>query len=80
MKAWPMKKSAAAQRSGGTLMAYRGQQASGDPLLEPGAWDLTAHLCVESVDAAAAAVDAAPHQISIRVVLGSENFIIDNDG
>ena len=45
----------APQRSGGTLMAYRGQQASGDPLLEPGAWDLTAHLCTESVDAAAAA-------------------------
>jgi len=45
----------APQRSGGTLMAYRGQQASGDPLLEPGAWDLTAHLCIESVDAAAAA-------------------------
>jgi SAM-dependent MidA family methyltransferase len=45
----------APQRSCGTLMAYRGQQASGDPLLEPGAWDLTAHLCVESVDAAAAA-------------------------
>jgi SAM-dependent MidA family methyltransferase len=45
----------APQRSGGTLMAYRGQRASGDPLLEPGAWDLTAHLCIESVDAAAAA-------------------------
>ncbi|MEY3464121.1 MAG: hypothetical protein RLZZ468_1899, partial [Cyanobacteriota bacterium] len=45
----------APQRSAGTLMAYRGQQASGDPLLEPGAWDLTAHLCIESVDAAASA-------------------------
>jgi len=45
----------APQRSKGTLLAYRGQQASGDPLLEPGAWDLTAHLCVESVNAAAAA-------------------------
>jgi SAM-dependent MidA family methyltransferase len=44
----------APQRSNGTLMAYRGQQASDDPLLEPGAWDLTAHLCIESVDAAAA--------------------------
>ena len=44
----------APQRSNGTLLAYRGQQATGDPLLEPGAWDLTAHLCVESVDAAAA--------------------------
>jgi SAM-dependent MidA family methyltransferase len=45
----------APQRSNGTLMAYRGQQASGDPLLEPGAWDLTAHLCVESVEAGAVA-------------------------
>lgn len=45
----------APQRSSGTLLAYRGQQASGDPLLEPGAWDLTAHLCIESVDSAAAA-------------------------
>ena len=45
----------APQRAGGTLMAYRGQQATGDPLLEPGAWDLTAHLCIESVDAAASA-------------------------
>lgn len=45
----------APQRSAGTLMAYRGQQASGDPLQEPGAWDLTAHLCIESVDAAASA-------------------------
>lgn len=44
----------APQRSGGTLMAYRGQQASDDPLADPGAWDLTAHLCIESVNAAAA--------------------------
>ncbi|MEB3327325.1 MAG: SAM-dependent methyltransferase [Synechococcus sp.] len=43
----------APQRSAGTLMAYRGQQASGDPLQDPGCWDLTAHLCIESVDAAA---------------------------
>jgi SAM-dependent MidA family methyltransferase len=45
----------APQRSNGTLMAYRGQQASDDSLADPGAWDLTAHLCIESVDAAAAA-------------------------
>ncbi len=45
----------APQRSGGTLMAYRHQQASSDPLQEPGRCDLTAHLCIESVDAAAAA-------------------------
>jgi SAM-dependent MidA family methyltransferase len=41
-------------RADGTLLAYRGQQASGDLLLEPGHWDLTAHLCLESLDAAAA--------------------------
>jgi SAM-dependent MidA family methyltransferase len=39
----------APQRSNGTLMAYRAQRASSDPLLEPGQWDLTAHLCIESV-------------------------------
>jgi SAM-dependent MidA family methyltransferase len=50
----------APQRSGGTLMAYRGQQASGDPLLEPGSWDLTAHLCIESVEAAAIACGWQP--------------------
>jgi len=45
----------APSRSGGTLMAYRGQRASADPLLEPGHWDLTAHLCLESLQQAAAA-------------------------
>lgn len=45
----------APQRSRGTLMAYRAQQASADPLLEPGHWDLTAHLCLESLVSAAAA-------------------------
>ena len=43
------------QRSSGTLMAYKGQQASPDPLLQPGHWDLTAHLCLESLERAAAA-------------------------
>ncbi len=43
------------QRSSGTLMAYRGQQASPDPLRQPGHWDLTAHLCLESLQQAAAA-------------------------
>ncbi|HYP03261.1 MAG TPA: SAM-dependent methyltransferase, partial [Cyanobium sp.] len=42
-------------RRDGTLMAYRGQRANGDPLLEPGQWDLTAHLCLESLQQAAAA-------------------------
>ena len=45
----------APQRANGTLMAYRRQVASSDPLLDPGAWDLTAHLCIESVCAAAIA-------------------------
>ncbi|KEF42770.1 MAG: hypothetical protein ER33_04325 [Cyanobium sp. CACIAM 14] len=43
----------APQRARGTLMAYRRQQASDDPLREPGHWDLTAHLCLESLEAAA---------------------------
>ncbi len=45
----------APQRSGGTLMAYRRQRASDDPLREPGLWDLTAHLCLESLETAARA-------------------------
>jgi SAM-dependent MidA family methyltransferase len=45
----------APQRSQGTLMAYRQQRASQDPLLEPGHWDLTAHLCIDSLNAAASA-------------------------
>lgn len=44
----------APQRSNGTLMAYRQQQASTDPLQDPGHWDLTAHLCLESLERAAA--------------------------
>lgn len=47
-------------RSQGTLMAYRDQRASGDPLLEPGAWDLTAHLCLECLDADASAAGWLP--------------------
>ena len=39
----------APQRSNGTLMGYSHQQACSDPLVEPGAWDLTAHLCIESL-------------------------------
>lgn len=39
----------APRRSNGTLMAYRRQQASSDPLQDPGAWDLTAHLCIETL-------------------------------
>ncbi|MFZ9850368.1 MAG: class I SAM-dependent methyltransferase [Vulcanococcus sp.] len=45
----------APQRSSGTLMAYRRQRASDDPLLQPGHWDLTAHLCLESLISAAEA-------------------------
>jgi SAM-dependent MidA family methyltransferase len=40
-------------RADGTLLAYRGQRMSADPLLEPGQWDLTAHLCLESLERAA---------------------------
>lgn len=47
----------APQRSMGTLMAYRAQQASADPLRDPGCWDLTAHLCLESLVTAATAAD-----------------------
>jgi len=44
----------APQRSNGTLMAYRNQQASTELLQEPGCWDLTAHLCLETLEQAAA--------------------------
>ncbi|MFM7086016.1 MAG: class I SAM-dependent methyltransferase [Cyanobium sp.] len=50
----------APQRSNGTLMAYRAQQASHDPLLDPGHWDLTAHLCLESLSRAAATTGWRP--------------------
>ncbi len=43
----------APQRSNGTLMAYRAQRASADPLVDLGQADLTAHLCIESLEAAA---------------------------
>jgi len=42
----------APQRPAGTLMAYRGQAASGDPLVAPGEADLTAHLCIETLERA----------------------------
>ena len=45
----------APSRSDGTLMAYRQQRAYADPLLEPGLCDLTAHLCIEQLEAAARA-------------------------
>jgi len=38
-------------RASGTLLAYRDQRASGDLLGEPGHWDLTAHLCLETLEA-----------------------------
>ncbi|EAQ69228.1 hypothetical protein RS9917_12330 [Synechococcus sp. RS9917] len=50
----------APQRSGGTLMAYRQQRASPDPLQEPGCWDLTAHLCLETLEQAALAAGWQP--------------------
>jgi SAM-dependent MidA family methyltransferase len=45
----------APSRGDGTLMAYRQQQASADPFLSPGEWDLTSHICVEAAQEAAAA-------------------------
>jgi SAM-dependent MidA family methyltransferase len=36
-------------------LAYRDQRASSDPLRDPGHWDLTAHLCLESLERTAAA-------------------------
>ena len=45
----------APQRSNGTLMAYRAQQACADPLEAPGEADLTAHLCIDSLERAAVA-------------------------
>jgi SAM-dependent MidA family methyltransferase len=47
-------------RADGTLLAYRQQRASSDPLLDPGAWDLTAHLCLESLEEAAVATGWRP--------------------
>ena len=41
------------QRCSGTLLAYRNQQASPDPLRDPGHWDLTAHLCLDTLQQAA---------------------------
>jgi len=45
----------APSRPAGTLLAYRDQRASPDPLRDPGHWDLTAHLCLESLERSAAA-------------------------
>ena len=52
MEAW---RYYAPNRSNGTLMAYRNQVASSNPLQEPGQWDLTAHLCIDSLQEAAIA-------------------------
>jgi len=50
----------APQRRNGTLMAYRAQRATDDPLRDPGQWDLTAHLCLESLEQAASAAGWTP--------------------
>lgn len=50
----------APSRCDGTLMAYRRQRAYADPLLQPGHCDLTAHLCVEQLEAAARASGWSP--------------------
>ena len=44
----------AARRSDGTLMAYQGGAAGLDPLASPGAQDLTSHVCIDTLDVAAA--------------------------
>ena len=44
----------AARRSDGTLMAYQGGAAGLDPLASPGTQDLTSHVCIDTLDAAAA--------------------------
>jgi len=38
-----------ARRSSGTLMAYKNNVASSDLLKQPGSWDLTSHLCIETL-------------------------------
>ena len=43
----------AARREQGTLMAYQRQQAAADPLSRAGQQDLTAHLCIDTLQAAA---------------------------
>ena len=43
-----------ARRSNGTLMAVQAQRAGLSPLQEPGSQDLTAHICIETVEDAAA--------------------------
>ena len=50
----------APRRADGTLMAYRDQRACSDPLRDPGRWDLTAHLCLESLERAAVAAGWQP--------------------
>jgi len=50
----------APQRSAGTLMAYRNQGASADPLQDPGHWDLTAHVCIDTLERAADATGWIP--------------------
>ena len=45
----------APQRADGTLMAYRQQRAGADPLADAGRCDLTAHVCLDSLERAAAA-------------------------
>ena len=47
----------AARRADGTLMAYRNGMAGLDPLAHAGEQDLTAHLCIETLTAAAAQHD-----------------------
>jgi SAM-dependent MidA family methyltransferase len=54
----------APHRREGTLLAYRDQHIATNPLLAPGEWDLTAHLCLETTRQAAVA--AGWHQLGER--------------
>ncbi|MEI6615174.1 MAG: SAM-dependent methyltransferase [Cyanobium sp. ELA507] len=74
----------ALQRAAGTLMAYRQQLASGDPLREPGSWDLTTHLCLEALQRAATAsgwaVLGSCRQGQALLVLGLAQALHDLQG
>ena len=49
-----------ARREQGTLMAYQRQQAGADPLSKAGQQDLTAHLCIDTLQAAARQSELIP--------------------
>ena len=52
-----------ARRDQGTLMAYRHQQSGADPLAKAGQQDLTAHLCIDTLQVAARRSGLSPGQV-----------------